>query len=288
MGGRGAKLGLKSGKGSGVNFSSGGSYGGITGGGGSGVAGGGGGVAGAGGAGINSQSTSDQPGDGVYGGTGPQIVKIAGFSVEKYTEIYNFTDGTKDGIHVSTEATVYRTEDGTQFVFQNNLDTSKQDITPEKIISAYNLMPEKIQNACPKNIAIVDYENPRDVHWRQQYRNFTKSNAIGDEKEITFFGTGSEHNISGLRLTLSHETGHAIDNRLIDSHGRMFSERDVWSTAMELDRQIHGRLSPTLYGENSHREDFAESIKEFTRNAENFRTSFPNRAAIIESLLDDY
>ena len=82
--------------------------------------------------------------------------------------------------------------------------------------------------------------------------------------------------------TYCHEAGHYIDTNLSVSGGR-FSEEKEWQKAITEDQKLHGRKSPTAYGENAPAEDFAESIAEYVQNANDFSKIFPNRASILKN-----
>lgn len=286
MGGRGSSSGLRGGAG---GIAGGGGVGGVTGGGAGGVTGGGalgahGGSAGgpAGGGGGGGPMPNGQA------GTAVDTLTLDGTTVHHYVFQYGFNDGTRGGIFKTVDADVYELPNGVRIYFPKDYDKAKQDLTPEKVVKAYHGLPPELQRACPKKIEIVDYENPRDPYWRQRYTGFTKSAATGNEDGITVYGTGMAHSTSGLTRTISHETGHAIDNRLADRYGDWYSERAAWQKAMQLDQAHSGKESPTNYGTKHVKEDFAESIKIYVSDPTGFANNFPNRKDLLDAILATY
>ena len=64
-----------------------------------------------------------------------------------------------------------------------------------------------------------------------------------------------------------------------------YSQNSDWTKAMNNDMLYSKRMSPTAYGENSNAEDFAESVAEFLWNPILFESDFPNRAALLKTIL---
>ena len=54
---------------------------------------------------------------------------------------------------------------------------------------------------------------------------------------------------------------------------------------MNYDIIVSGKKSCTTYGENSASEDFAESMAEYIRDKTGFEKNFPNRAAILATIV---
>ena len=54
---------------------------------------------------------------------------------------------------------------------------------------------------------------------------------------------------------------------------------------MAADLATSGKKSPTTYGENRSTEDFAESIAEMAKDLQQFKTTFPERFALLEEIL---
>lgn len=54
---------------------------------------------------------------------------------------------------------------------------------------------------------------------------------------------------------------------------------------MNDDKILNNKESCTEYGKNSNAEDFAESVAEYAIKKAEFEKEFPNRAAILKSIL---
>ena len=121
----------------------------------------------------------------------------------------------------------------------------------------FEKVPVNIQKRCQEYIEILDYENPRDPHWRQLYKNFTKNYMTG----------------------VSSSNSHAWS-------GSWSSETTEWKTAMSEDLKVNGGMkSMREYGENSVHEDFADSIGCYSTQNAWFRKNFSNREKIIDDKL---
>ena len=209
-------------------------------------------------------------------------ITIGGTDVTITKESYGFGDGTAKGIKKTCDAVVYTTTDGTKFVFPKKYDKTKQTMTPEQAISAWQKVPETVRKKAQKTIEFVDYYNPQDTYWRKVYKNFPHSYATGGEK-ITFYRYGYKHNDDYLVRTYCHEAGHYIDTQLATVSTR-YSDESLWSNAMLDDLTLTKKKSCTKYGENAPTEDFAESVAEFIKDESAFTKQFPNRAALLKNI----
>ena len=199
------------------------------------------------------------------------------------TRKYDFSDGTENGTRKSANATVYKTPDGTEFVFPVSCNKAHQTMTPEKAVELWSKVPEKLRNMGQKQIIFQDVHNPQDKYWRKRYKKFRGSYATGGD-DIKFWRYDYPHNDDYVVRTYCHEIGHKVDTDN-SVNGTRFSEYTWWTDAMAEDKKISGQKSVTVYGENANSEDFAESMAEFVKNPDAFRKKFPNRAKIIDIFL---
>lgn len=196
---------------------------------------------------------------------------------------YGFSNGTSKGIKKTVDASVYTTPDGTEFVFPKQYNKKHQQMTPEDAIKAWQKVPIDIRKQAQKTIEFVDYYNPQDAIWRKRYKNFSHSYATGGDK-ITFYRYDYPHDIDYVIKTYCHEAGHYIDiKKGISKSG--FSKGQQWTKAMNDDKILNNKESCTEYGKNSNAEDFAESVAEYAIKKAEFEKEFPNRAAILKSIL---
>lgn len=199
------------------------------------------------------------------------------------TRKYDFSDGTENGTRKSAKATVYKTPDGTEFVFPVSYNKAHQTMTPEKAVELWSKVPEKLRNMGQKQIIFQDVHNPQDKYWRKRYKKFRGSYATGGD-DINFWRYDYPHNDDYVVRTYCLEIGHKVDTDN-SVNGTRFSEYTWWTDAMAEDKKISGQKSVTVYGENANSEDFAESMAEFVKNPDAFRKKFPNRAKIIDIFL---
>lgn len=208
-------------------------------------------------------------------------VCIAGVDCTVTNGVFGFHDG-RGGVAKTIQATTYETPDGTKFVFPAKYIKAHQQMTPEQAIRCWNQVPSEIRNKAQKTIEFVDYYNPADSYWRKKYKNFPHSYATGGNT-ITFYRYDFPHDDDYVVRTYCHEAGHFID--LNKGTAGKFSSESLWTNAMNYDIIISGKKSCTTYGENSASEDFAESMAEYIRDKTGFEKNFPNRAAILATIV---
>lgn len=195
---------------------------------------------------------------------------------------HSFSDGTK-GKRKLVASVTYTTPEGTNFVFPRRYDKNKQRMTPDKAIELWQRVPRSIRMQAQKTIEFVDYYNPMDAYWMKYYKNSTHSYATGGNR-ITFYRYEYPHNDDYVVRTYCHEAGHFIDTARATNTTR-FSADSLWTNAMSDDKIISGKAAPTIYGENSPAEDFAESVAEYVKDPAAFAKEFPNRAKILSGIV---
>ena len=199
------------------------------------------------------------------------------------TRKYDFSDGTANGIRKAANATVYKTPDGTEFIFPTSYNKVHQTMTPEKAVELWSKVPEKLRDMGQKQIIFQDVHNPQDKYWRKRSKRFRGSYATGGN-DINFWRYDYPHNDDYVVRTYCHEIGHKVDTDN-SVNGTRFSDYTWWTDAMAEDKKLSGQKSVTVYGENANSEDFAESMAEFVKDPDAFRKTFPNRAKIIDIFL---
>lgn len=170
-----------------------------------------------------------------------------------------------------------------ELLFKDGMDMAKQDMDPERLAKIIEELPKEIRDRVQGRVYVVDYPNPRDDYWRKKYKAFSRSYATGGS-DMTFWAhTG--HDYDHVRHAVVHEAAHGIDRDMRTKKGTWYSDRAAWRRAQNADHAVSGRWYPTAYGANSQHEDFAESFAMYYRDRERFGEDFPNRMALIESIL---
>ena len=210
-----------------------------------------------------------------------KTVTIGGVDVTVTKKPFGFNDG-RGGVKKTVDAVVYETQEGTQFVFPKSYNKNQQQMTAEQALSLWSQVPDGIRQQAQKTIQFVDYYNPRDTYWRKTYKNFGHSYATGGQT-ITFYRYDYPHDDAYVIRTYCHEAGHFIDTNR-GTNGK-FSAESLWTKAMADDIVVSGKKSCTAYGENSAAEDFAESMAEYVKDKTGFEKDFPNRAAILATII---
>lgn len=227
---------------------------------------------------------------------------ISGHSVNiTRREKYEFPDGTSTGVYKTASADIYTLDDGTKFIFPSDMDTEKQTAHPSNFIEYWYRLPESYRKMIQKTIVVVDYRNPKDAYWEEKYKikNFV-SYATGGET-ITFYAHSGTHWRDKVVSTYAHEGGHYIDKhqtRYDLAEGVRVSESQRWADAAQKDLELHSfddeykgvsdyakrtlKANPGYFVE-----DFADSCDGFTTNHDFFVANFPNRAKILEAILNE-
>lgn len=202
-----------------------------------------------------------------------------------------FSNGTNtEDIAYSRKADVYESPSGVSVRIPTDVSADGQHITPQQVARVVDTLPDALKKQI-KIVELVDYENPRDAHWRKKYKNFGNSFAVGGNGKITFFKNGGVIKLGGaysdkkVYETLAHEAGHCLDGSLVTKDGLRFSETLEWKKAMLEDEKLSGYKSVSDYGENSSREDFAESIMGYLVYPDTFPGNYPNRYKLVQKLL---
>lgn len=211
-------------------------------------------------------------------------ITISNTEVLQYERSAGLGDG-YGGIKKTVDAIVYRTSEGVEFVFPKKLNKSRQKMTPEQLMEAWEKIPENIRKQSAKTVTVLDYYNPADSYWKKRYKNFTHSYMTGGLNGIDFYRYDYEHDDEYLVHAITHEISHVIDATQGSVSGLKYSDSKEWTDAMREDLLHSGAKSPTSYGENANSEDFAESIGKYTTAYEYMEKLFPNRTKFIRNLL---
>ena len=158
-------------------------------------------------------------------GAAQKVALADGTVLEKRSEKYGFPDGA-GGVKKMADAIIYKTAEGTEFVFLKKMDKKKQKLTIEQAVSNWNRVPTEIRKRAQKTIEVVDYYNPQDLYWRKRYKNFTYSYATGGDT-ITFYRHNYNHDDDYMIRTYCHEAGHYMDRQF--GKTRRYSEGNEWT-----------------------------------------------------------
>lgn len=179
---------------------------------------------------------------------------------------------------------------GIKYNIPSNIDKSKQNLTVFDINKIISTMPKKLRSVV-KEVNIYDTKNPLDPFWTIAYNkaNFVSA-ATGGSSRINIYSPSSLGNRSSsffnrflgkdisdtIFKTIYHESGHCFDDSL-----NKISNSIEWEQAISEDIS-----APSSYCKASKSEDFAESIAFYILNREEFSKNFPNRAKILDRILN--
>lgn len=188
------------------------------------------------------------------------------------------------GLMVYAPATIYQTNDGIQFAFKENNKTDRQKVTYRQAVNCFYRVIAPIRKFSQKQICFVDYKNPEEEFWFQQYNVRGENFSNGDDKQITIFENNgfSDDDLTDI---FAHEIGHRID--IIKGNGKeKLSLSENYRRAILLDFKELGVNAPTRYGQINQEEDFAESIMLFNTRKSWMEKCFPNRTKLIREILE--
>lgn len=224
-------------------------------------------------------------------------IKVDGETISFTKGEHVFSNGLY-GQGTKRKAIIYENKDGIKFIFKEGMDSSKQSMTPQMLIGAYNQMPKVIKDRSPKIIEVQDIYNPQDKYWKKQYKNFKGSYATGGDI-ITFWRYNGTHDFDHVVYTIEHESGHHIDRAIGEYIGNnYYTDSKGWKSAIDNDTAIGAKGYPSQmastkelimvseYASRSDQsEDFADSIALWATDSLDFQNKYPNRAKIIKSIL---
>ena len=211
-------------------------------------------------------------------------LSIGGVDVTVSKSLFGFDDG-YGGIKNIEEAVIYKTSEGTRFVFPKTYNKKQQTMTPEQALANWARVPQSIKQRAQKTVQFVDYYNPADTFYRKNYKNFKHSYATGG-KQITFYRWDFPHDNNYVVQTYCHEAGHYIDATLPGaSKANRYSSQAEWQLAMAKDFITSGKKSWRAYGENAAVEDFADSCAHYVLDHDLFVATFPERAKLLDKIL---
>jgi len=186
---------------------------------------------------------------------------------------YKFHDGTVGS------ANIYTTIDGMEFVYRDGYDESKQNISFDLAIKAYDELPDILKTSVDR-MELYDYPSPQDSYWQKEYNDpDLVSYATGGSRTISFWENDEAPKQRALEAIMRHEAAHNFD------YGSRFSGSDKWDKASRDDFKGTGISSPTEYGKNSKHEDFADSVDWYADKPASFRKNYPNRAEYLKGIL---
>lgn len=185
------------------------------------------------------------------------------------------------------KAIIYK-KDGTEFIYPENYNKDKQRISPEKAMAVFEEIPKELSKNI-KKIEFVDFRNPDDYYWEQEYgiEGFV-SYATGGNGKITFYI--NEHNVNSkvtILETYLHEGGHILEEEYERITGTNISETKKYKNAMLKDSILTGELYVSEYAKEaeSEAEDFAEFIKEYYLDKKYYEIMFPARVKVLKEVL---
>ena len=186
---------------------------------------------------------------------------------------------------VKADMVVVRDASGRQFAYP--VGAKAEDVyfsakTASEIIAEF---PPKLQ-AGIRRVSFYPQACPVDPYWRKEYKNPKHVSAMTDGGMTSVWECAQGYNRDTFKELLSHEAGHALDNRVI-------SASDDWRKAVQADIDFYKvNNAPVFnggavnkYGANNALEDFAESMRMFICDRESFKLYFPHREAFLAELL---
>lgn len=198
--------------------------------------------------------------------------------IEKDVEL---TNGTSKGFYQRRDCDVYTSDDGTEFYFPSDLDTSKQKITPHKAVTLWYKIPKWYREQIQKKIFFLDYRNPADKEIEEDFgwKDF-RSFAVGGET-INFFAWDELISDEEIIHTYKHEGAHYID--IINGN---ISESDEYRIAIKKDEKKSKKRYTSEYAEETQsvKEDFADGVAYYV-DGERFRKDFTYRAEVYERVI---
>ena len=154
----------------------------------------------------------------------------------------------------------------------------------EQVKDLIESLPESVAKETP-DLYLYDTHCSQDIYVTYNSAAEMYGQGYGDNEHFIAAGqydetTGSINMyLSTPAETIIHEMGHRIDANDI------YSNSNAWTEAMQKDKLTTGDISPTVSGETSNSEDFAELFWLFFTDA-SFKNKYIERTRFIQNLIN--
>jgi hypothetical protein len=183
--------------------------------------------------------------------------------------------------------------------FTINVPQGHEDLAI-KTAQDYTSMPKALTNA-NVNIWFSSFQSPEDAGLSAKYGRafrtaathlFRRDDKYGDiMTEIYVWGNGLPKHLS--KGDLVHELAHGIDRGQILSSNQEYKDAVLADLNMNANSLIHEYVSDyaaesaKAYDKETYKlaEDFAESVRLYVTNKENFAWKYPNRTTYLDKIL---
>jgi hypothetical protein len=159
------------------------------------------------------------------------------------------------------------------------------EIHAKVTLDNFNSMPAKLRAAC-NEIAILPKPSADDVRLSKMYGYSVRTDAAHDpvHKRILGFPGADGKSRPIDKGLMAHELAHPLDESLGNISSKM-----AWSKYAAKDGKFVSEYAADYYKLNgkSFKEDFADSIKAYVTDHDNFVKEFPNRADYIRRKILD-
>ena len=181
---------------------------------------------------------------------------------------------------VVVDMLVFKDKNGKEFSYP--IGATKDDglfssIVASEVIDSY---PPYLKRGI-KRVSFHLIDNPLDPFWREEYKNPGHKSAASDGGNINFWNTPKDKD--DFKGITAHEAGHILDGDRKDC-----SSSKAWQEAVSRDdvfaKNLKGSYRVSEYAKTNDGEDFAECIKAYIIDHDNFKKYFPYRAAYIRKM----
>lgn len=191
---------------------------------------------------------------------------------------------TSEGVRVNLgevkrDMVVLRDRSGKEFAYPIGVDEEHLLFSAKSASEVVASLPPYLRRGIER-VSFVDMICPADDYWKLQYKNPNHVSLATDGGKITFWRNPGD----GLRGFLSHEAGH-----ILDTPQHKISSSRGWLEAVKKDDEFYAqygikRSRVSRYAHTNDIEDFAECMKHYITEHEEFKKYFPNRAAFIRKM----
>ncbi len=172
---------------------------------------------------------------------------------------------------------IFKDKSGREFAYPVGIEEARIPLKATEASEVISDFPPYLREGI-KRVSFYDIPNPNDPYWKWAYNNPDHVSAMSDGGQSDIWMPMTKDAFRGY---MSHEAGHILDK----AHN--VSASAAWTAAVDADLAMWGKHPEwgyvSKYARTNPREDFAESMKAYITDHDNFKKFFPNRAAYIRA-----
>lgn len=180
---------------------------------------------------------------------------------------------------------IFKDKNGREFAYPVGIPQEKVSISAVDASRIIETFPPYLKKGIER-VSFYNEECPMDLFWKSEYKNPKHKSMATDGGKTDFWMAVTKDNFKPF---MAHEAAHILDGKL-----KEISASAGWKAAVDADldfwtipssgKRPEGWGYVSKYAMTNNVEDFAESMREYITNHDEFKQNYPNRAAFIRQM----